>query len=374
MKYRPVLLVFVFIFVITIFGITPLEAQTQDVPTDEGATPLLPKQTVSDSLSTGDLHTYTVDIEANEFVYGEALQQTVDVVVTVYGPDGTTLDTFDNLARGAEPFLFSSDTTGRHRIEIKPFEEQQGRYSVSIERIEPVATAPAERVDQLMAAYAGEDVPGGVVGVIRDGEIVFSEGYGMANLTYDVPFTTDTPSNIGSVSKQFTAFAIMLLAEQSKLSLDDPVREHIPELPAFDSTVTLRHLLTHTSGYREYLNTLALGGRRILEGDHISPEEVIDIVQRQPELQNAPGAEWNYNNTGYNLLSMVVDRVTDQTFPTWMEKNVFEPLGMSQTLVSSNRSQVVPRSAQGYTPAEDGGYRNALTLDAAMGAGGITRP
>jgi CubicO group peptidase (beta-lactamase class C family) len=178
-------------------------------------------------------------------------------------------------------------------------------------------------------------------------------------------------SNIGSVSKQFTAFAISLLAERGKLSLDDPVRKHIPELPAFDNTVTLRHLLTHTSGYRDFYSILSMAGRSVMKGDYIGHEELIEVIQRQPKLQNEPGAEFSYNNTGYGLLATVVERVADQPFRSWMKQNVFEPLGMSHTVVRANPFQIVTNSAQGYAPAEDGGYRNAPDLSAAMGAGAI---
>ena len=109
-----------------------------------------------------------------------------------------------------------------------------------------------------MVAFTGADTPGGVITVVQKGEVLFEKAYGMANLVHAVPFTTATPSNLGSTSKQFTAFAIALLEKEGKLSLDDDVRKHIPEVPDFGETVTLRNLLTHTSGYREFLNTLGM--------------------------------------------------------------------------------------------------------------------
>lgn len=324
----------------------------------------------TDSLSAADVHTFAIDLDADRFVLGEADQETVDVVVTVYGPDGELTLTADGPARGPERFHFETERAGRYRIEVKPLEGASGRYTLLLRRVEPVATEPEPRVDQLMAAYDGSE-PGGVVGVVRNGRLVFSKAYGMANLTHGIPFTTETLTNIGSTSKQFTAFAVNLLAERGELSLDDDIREHIPELKDFGETVTLRHLMTHTSGYREFLNTLVLSGRRLDQGDHIERGELIDIVRRQPELQNPPGAEWNYNNTAFALLPMVVERVTGQPFPEWMERNVFEPLGMEHTVVRADPLRIVPNSAQGYSPDEDGGWREAKDLGGAMGAGGI---
>ena len=333
--------------------------------------PLVPGQSRADSLAAEEVHRYALELPAGSFVFGEVDQQTVDVVVRVFGPDDRQILSADGPARGAEAFQFDTDTAGTYRVEVAPFRSETGRYAVLIRRVEPVAEEPADRIDQLMTAYSGEAVPGAVVAVIRDGETSFARAYGMANLTHGVPFDPDTPTNIGSVSKQFTAFAIALLAERGRLSLDDDVRDHIPELPAFEEPVTLRHLLTHTSGYREIINALALAGRRFERGDYIAPDEVLALVQRQPELQNAPGAEWNYNNTGYILLSRVVERVTGETFAGWMDRNVFDPLGMDDTTVREDPFQIIPNSAQGYLPAEEGGWADAPDLSGSIGAGGI---
>ncbi|MEO0556655.1 MAG: serine hydrolase [Bacteroidota bacterium] len=238
--------------------------------------------------------------------------------------------------------------------------------------VSQTVTDPEATVQQLFAHRAGDDTPGALVAVVQDGEIVHQEAFGMANLTHGIPYTLDTRTNIGSTSKQFTAFAIGLLAERGELRLDDDVRDHIPELPDFGETVTLRHLLTHTSGYREFLNTLLVEGRRLDEGDYIDREEILRVVQRQPELQNTPNTEWNYNNTGYALLTEVVRRVTDQSFPEWMAENVFAPLGMDDTFVRSGPGAIIPNSAQGYE-ATDSGWREVRDLGAgtSMGAGGI---
>ena len=326
---------------------------------------------MSDSIEGDVSHEYLLSLDANQFVAGVANQISVDLVVTVYDPDDQIVRTFDNPARGPESFQFDAEAPGGYRIEIKPFEQQEGEYTLLVERIEPIAEAPEARVDQLLAFFDNSDVPGAVVGVVKDGYLAFSKAYGMADLSHSIPFTTETLTNIGSTSKQFTAFAIALLADQGQLSIDDDVRKYIPELPDFGETVTLRHMMTHTTGYREFLNTIALTGRQLGEGEFIDRDELIEIVQRQPALQNDPGAEWNYNNTSFGLLTIVVERVTGQSFPDWMRENVFEPLGMEHTLVRKNQSQIVPNRSTGYLTDREGAYREAADLGGAMGAGAI---
>jgi CubicO group peptidase (beta-lactamase class C family) len=149
------------------------------------------------------------------------------------------------------------------------------------------------------------------------------------------------------------------------------VRKHIPELPDLGKTVTVRHLLTHTSGYREIYNSLVIGARLFGEGDHVSRDEMIALVQRQPSLQNAPGAEFNYNNTAFALAAMVVERVAKQPFPEFMAQRVFGPLGMKHSVVRADRHAPVRGATAGYSRAPDGGWRDLGDLPSSMGAGGI---
>jgi CubicO group peptidase (beta-lactamase class C family) len=346
-----------------------------------GVSTLAAPQDAAISLALGDshaktfsdagAHTYTLEAEAGQFIYGAADQVSVDVVVTVIGPDGETIKKIDGPGRGPEVFQFETDAPGRYRIEVAPFEDERGDYSISLRRFEPLASTPEGRADQLMVAYDDANTPGGVVAVVKGGEVIFARAYGSANLAYGIPFTVDTRTNIGSTSKQFTAYAIMLLAKEGKLTLDDDVRTLLPELPDLGSTVTIRHLLTHTSGYREFLNLLAMTGRRIDRGDSIDRGELIRIIQRQTELQNEPGAEFNYNNTGYGLLATIVERIGGKPFPEWMKANVFEPLGMHDTMIRGDAITIVEHSAMGYAPGEKGGYRIGPDLGGSMGAGGI---
>ncbi|MEZ4417296.1 MAG: serine hydrolase domain-containing protein [Gemmatimonadota bacterium] len=361
--------------------LAPVSAQAQ--------TPLRQGQTVAGTLSRGDTARYTVEVGEDFYVLGQVDQVSVDVVVRVLNSEGRQIGRFDGPGRGPSRFAGTPDDPGTYTIQlIRDDDEDEratwapkdgwtaasgaesGEYRLTLLRVERLSSDPKKRVDQYMARYDGAGQPGGAVQVWRDGRTLFSKAYGMANLAYDVPFRTDTRTNIGSTTKQFTAFAIMLQAERGRLSLDDDIRKHVPELPEFDHTITVRHIITHTSGLREFLNLLVLGGRRLDRGDWIDRSELIEIVQRQPALQNVPGAEWNYNNTAYGLAALIVERTSGQSFPEFMQENVFGPLGMTRTMVRPSVHHIVPDMSEGYAPGPDG-WLQLGDLGGAVGAGGI---
>ncbi|MGD2069553.1 MAG: serine hydrolase domain-containing protein [Gemmatimonadota bacterium] len=326
-------------------------------------------QSLSGTLAAGERHDFTLELDADRFVYGAVDQRSVDVVVTILDEDGEALASVDGPAAGEERFYFDSEDAGRHTIRVTAADDGEGDYVLHLRVVEPVATDPEERVDQLMTAYSDDGTPGVVVGVVEDGELVLQKGYGTADLTWDVPLAGDMRSNIGSVTKQFTAMGILLLEQEGELSLDDEVRKHIPELPDFGVPVTLRNLLNHVGGYREVYNAFGMMG---YGGEDAFPrEKVIQLVQRQPDLQAPPNTEFNYNNTGYILLAMTIERVSGMSFADYMRTHVFAPLGMTHTLVTSHQGQIIPNSTRGYVPVEEGGWRLARDLPAAAGAGGI---
>jgi CubicO group peptidase (beta-lactamase class C family) len=218
----------------------------------------------------------------------------------------------------------------------------------------PLGTSDASVrvVDSLMAAYDRPGSPGAAVLVFRGDRQLFSRGYGRANLEYDAPITPRTVFHVASVSKQFTAFAIATLAAQGKLSLDDDVRQHLPELPDLGQRITLRHLLSHTSGMRDQWSLWVLAGG--LTDDVIRQDDLMRLITRQRELNFAPGSEWAYSNTGFTLLAEVVKRVTGEDFGRWMKANVFDALGMNDTQVYDDHERIVPGRAYSYRPAGNG--------------------
>ncbi len=330
-------------------------------------------RTLSGSLSTGDTARYTVQADEDDFILGEVNQMSIDVTIRVLDPDGTQRGRFGGLGRGHQRFSGRTTASGTYTVELFATDDdadETGEYEITLLRHEPVATDPKKLADQMMSRFDGPNSPGAAIRVWRDGETLYSNTSGMANLAYGLPFEEDTRTNIGSTSKQFTAFAVMLQAERGHLSLDDDIRTHIPELPEFDGTIQVRHLITHTSGLREFLNLLRMTGRRLDRGDWIDRSELIDIVQRQPKLQNAPGAEWNYNNTAFGLAAAIVERTSGQDFHAFMEDNVFGPLGMTGSMVRPSPRHMVPNQSEGYTPTEDG-YRQIGDLGGAVGAGAV---
>lgn len=234
---------------------------------------------------------------------------------------------------------------------------------------ENTETSIQQKIDQWIEPYNNSYTPGGVILVMRDGAVIFQKAFGMANLQHNIAFTETTITNIGSTSKQFTAFAISMLQKQGLLDFSDDIRKYIPDLPDLGNTVTLAHLISHTSGYREFFNTLMMTGMNI--SDQISRSEVVPMIQRQPELQNLPGEVWNYNNTGYILLAMVVEKVTGEPFDKWMKEHIFEPLGMYNTVVRMDPRQVIMGSAQGYGKEEQDNFQELTDLYVSTGAGGI---
>lgn len=339
------------------------------IPLSASAQMLKVGEAIPGSLESDSKHTYTIETEAGYYVLGQVDQITVDVVVRILAPDGDQVSEFDSPARGPEPFQFSPETAGIYTVEVTSFEGAEGDYAVLLMANEPKATEPEALVDQLMRPFTGDDRPGAVISVLRDGEVVLAKGYGMANLTYGIPMTAETGMSVASVSKHFTGMAILLLEQEGKLSLDDDVRKHIPELKDFGTPITLRHMLNHTSGYREILNFLPMAGWRFT--DALSREDPIRVVQNQVRLQNEPGAEYNYNNTTFMLLATVVERVSEQGFKEFMEERIFKPLAMENTTIKTKQGQVIPGSSQGYAPNRDGGFVYVTDFAEAYGASGV---
>ncbi|MEL6443334.1 MAG: serine hydrolase [Bacteroidota bacterium] len=310
---------------------------------------------------------FSIELEAGQFVYGEADQRTVDVVINVAGPDGMDVVRIDQSGRGPEPFTFTTSDAGTYTLTVTPFERESGDFALAILRAEPEATTPEGRLDQSMAAFDTDDRPGAIVAVIRDGEVDVARTYGQANLAHGLPITRTTRFNIGSVSKQFAGVFFALMAEEGRLTLDDDVRTYLPELPDFGTTVTLRHLLNHTSGYREVYGPLAMTGRTV-GGDILDRQDAIDVVMRQPDLQFAPGSRHLYNSTAYVLLTTIAERIVEQPYPDWMDEHVFGPLGMTQTAIEREPGDVIPNMARSYTTTDRGTFREDFEAYSYYGA------
>ncbi|HMI87544.1 MAG TPA: serine hydrolase [Polyangiaceae bacterium] len=206
----------------------------------------------------------------------------------------------------------------------------------------------AKKIDPIFSSFAegGAMSPGCAVGVYRAGEIVFSKGYGYADLEHEAPITDTTPFYTASLSKQFTAAAVLLLVADGKVSLDDDVRKYVPELPNFGQRITLEHLLHHTSGLRDYHLLLLLQG--LNERDVITSREVLWLLSHQRGVNFPPGSHYAYGSTGYVLLAEIVARVSGESFHSFLTRRVFQPLGMTSSLIREDHAKPIPHRAIGY--------------------------
>ncbi|MEM1249005.1 MAG: serine hydrolase domain-containing protein [Acidobacteriota bacterium] len=232
-----------------------------------------------------------------------------------------------------------------------------------------IATAdpPRPAVDRVFDAY-GEESPGCSLGIVEDGELTYSRGYGMANLEHGVALETDSIFRIASTSKQFAAFAVLLLEADGLLSLEDDVRRFIPELHATKETVRIRHLIHHTSGMRDYLTLMRLAGLR--NEDYYDNDELLAMLARQRDLNFPPGTEHLYSNTGYFLLAVLVERASGSSLREFAEKRIFGPLGMTSSHFHDDPNRIVPRRAAGYAPTASGWEISQTTLPM-VGDGGL---
>lgn len=204
----------------------------------------------------------------------------------------------------------------------------------------------AEKIDGYMEKMFTSKTGGFATAVIKDGEVVFQNGYGMANLEYDIVITPKTVFHAASLSKQFTAYSILLLEKEGKLSLGDDIRKYIPEVPDFGTTITLRQCASHTSGLRDQWRLLYLAGWR--PDGVIHQEDILKLVSKQRDLNFEPGSQLMYSNTGFTLLSEVVARVSGKSFAQFTQDNIFTPLGMTQSQFYDDYEKVVKNRAYSY--------------------------
>ena len=227
------------------------------------------------------------------------------------------------------------------------------------------------QVDELFAEWDGEISPGAVVGIFMDGRIIYSKGYGVANLDYDIPITPQSVLRIGSISKQFVAMCIAILAEQGKLSFDDDIRTYLPEMPDYGNQITIRHLLHHTSGIREYLALVNLIGKPEGSVFGYTTRELVELLSRQQKLNFEPGSQFSYTNSGYFLLAEIVTRVSGMKASAFAQENIFEPLSMTQTRFYDDPNAIIRNQAFGYSPKRDGGYRLDILRSDVIGDLGV---
>ena len=235
-------------------------------------------------------------------------------------------------------------------------------------RAQDLGSATLSRLDSFLRAADRTDAPGFALGIVHNGVTVYSGAAGMANLETRTVFRPETVSDIGSVAKQFTCMAVLLLAQQGKLNPDDDIRKYLEGIPDFGQPITIRQLMNHTSGLREIYDVLALKGWQ--QGDGIRQDDAADLVSHSLSLNFLPNTQYAYCNTGYMLLGNLVAKVGGKPFETWMRENIFQPLGMDRTFIMDHQGELFPDCAESYGRNE-GKWIKLYDNSTAYGQGGI---
>ena len=234
---------------------------------------------------------------------------------------------------------------------------------------EKVVTGAERAFEKFSKAYVAPG-PGCAAAVSLNGETVFEKAFGLADMEHDVPNTPQTIFESGSVAKQFTAAAIVLLQQEGKLSIDDPVRKYIPELPDYGVPLTIRHLLNHTSGIRDWGTVMSLTGAG--RGDRVITQDLaLDVITHQRGLDFTPGAEYSYSNSGYNLVAIIIERVSKQKFADFVTERLFKPLGMKDSSIRDDYQRIVPGRAQAYSRQGTGPWKLNMPFMNVYGNGGL---
>ena len=293
---------------------------------------------------------------------------------------GTDFDLFDARANTESPAITPQQRANRERLRtamtqggFRNYPLEWWHYTLDAEPTPhtqydvPVQWSdPMTEVGRFMQRYAGE-VPGASLLVVRDGVPLVRKGYGLADLETQEAATPATHYRLASVTKQFTAASILLLAQDGKLTLDDPVRRWLPTLPHAYDAITLRHLLTHTSGIVDYEDLTP-----DTQTEQLTDEDVLRLVSDTPSLYFAPGAQWRYSNSGFVLLGLVVERASGLGFAQFLQQRIFQPLGMDSLLYEHGRGPEVPHRAYGYSEIDGRWQRTDQSVTSATrGDGGI---
>lgn len=306
-------------------------------------------------LEAGQVFRYKLRLTKGEFASIKVQQLTVGIGYAVYDPSDSLISNEDlNALYQTEVINIAATKAGNYRVEIfwdygRP---QSGDFSIVWDTREALGKTPVQRTAQLMKTWYSNDAPGVAVAILKDGKLIYKSGIGLANMEYRLPITTQSPFELASCSKQFTGFAIATLITQGKIALTDNIRKYLPELPDYGTPITVEHLIYHTSGLRNWdAMTNSMGFR---SEDLLTLDMVYKMICNTPQLNFTPGERFSYTNTGYNLLAMIVERVSGEKFSNWMTKNVFRPIGMKNSFVKDDLRAIIPHKVSSYKSGASG--------------------
>lgn len=223
-----------------------------------------------------------------------------------------------------------------------------------------------KKIDSIFIKWNTASSPGGTIGIVRNDSLIYSKGYGMANLEYAIHNEPATIFHMASISKQFTAFSIVLLAKQGKLQLDDDIHKYLSWFPDLKEKITIRHLLNHTSGIRDQWQLLAISGTRL--DDVITQEHIVKILSKQRALNFKPGEKYSYSNSGFTMLAEIVKSVTGQSLRKFTDSAIFKPLGMINTHFHDDYTEIVPNRSYSYGRIDSAHFSNSTLSYSVAGA------
>ncbi len=226
-----------------------------------------------------------------------------------------------------------------------------------------------EHLDSIFKSYDDVEVPGCAVAIVRNGEIIFQKGYGMADLERGIPITPESVFYAGSISKQFVAAAALILSDRGELDLMADVHDYLPDLPQYSQPISVQNLIYHTSGIRDYFSLLEEAGLNYL--NEVPRKVVYDLIRSEKDLEFNPGQKYQYSNSGYLLLAMIIEQIANTSLATFVEKEIFDVLGMQHSVFLDDNRKIVLNRAWGYHKNIDGEIENMIMRFDLVGSGGL---
>ncbi|HEY0610653.1 MAG TPA: serine hydrolase domain-containing protein [Chitinophaga sp.] len=322
-------------------------------------------------LEAGQIFKYHLNLQKGQFASVKVLQKSVGIGYAVYTP-GDSLIIYEDLNAlyQTEVININAYTSGNYRVEIfwDYGNPQSGEFIIKWDKLEATGKTAPLRAAQLMKSWYPANEPGAAVAVVQHGKVIFKSTNGLANMEHGIPISSHSPFDLASCSKQFTGFAIAMLIDKGVISLEDDIRKYLPELPDFGKKITVEHLIYHTSGLRNWdAMSNSMGFK---PEDVFTVDMIYKMICNTAELNFTPNQQFAYNNTGYNLLALIVEKATGQPFGDWMRANIFIPLRMENSLIRNDVKKVIPHKVSSYKKDKDGFIANPDNV-AAMGSSSI---
>lgn len=310
-------------------------------------------------LGAGQVYHYSVALQKGQIATIEVEQQSVGIGYAVYDPKDSLIINEDlNALYQREIISIAANKTGIYKIDIfwdygRP---QKGSFIIKWNKLETINQTTPLQAAQWMNSWYTDNAPGAAIAVIQKGKLVYKACKGLSNLEYKIPITSSSPFELASCSKQFTGFAIAQLIVEGKISLKDDIRMYLPELPDYGTSITIENLVYHTSGLRDWdALTNAMGFR---PNDPLNLEMIYHLICTTRTLNFKPGEQFAYSNTGYNLLALIVEKVTHVSFGAWVKDHIFIPLRMKNSFVKESNEQIIPHKVSSYNKAANGWIAN----------------